>query len=63
MGQQHHDSQRLGRWSQCAHCFIFYVGDHYCGAPWQHPPIGEGLDEIAPARAASVGKFLFPPTT
>ena len=50
---------QVSKWGQCTHCFNFYTGEHYCGAAWQKPPLGEGLDEINPAAAECVGKRLW----
>lgn len=39
---------RIGKWSQCYHCFNLFAGEHYCGAPWQLPPLGafpDGVDQ------------------
>ena len=48
---------QVGSWSQCAHCFMFYCGEHYCGADWQAKPVDFGK-ELDAAWLANVGKRL-----
>lgn len=45
---------RIGKWMQCASCYNLHTGEHYCGAPWQIPPVGPFPDGVDDAMIQAV---------